>query len=63
MRRRVTAVTADGHRLDAIICNAGIMMLPKVENLHGYELRFFTNHIGRFMLVTGLLEQLNDEAR
>jgi len=38
-------------------------MLPKLEKSHGYELQFFTNHIGHFMLVTGLLEQLKDEGR
>jgi NAD(P)-dependent dehydrogenase (short-subunit alcohol dehydrogenase family) len=63
VRECVAAVKADGHRLDAIICSAGIMMLPKLEKSHGYELQFFTNHIGHFMLVTGLLEQLKDEGR
>jgi NAD(P)-dependent dehydrogenase (short-subunit alcohol dehydrogenase family) len=63
VRGCVAAVKADGHRLDAIICNAGIMMLPKLEKSHGYELQFFTNHIGHFMLVTGLLEELKDEGR
>ncbi|MCD9008108.1 SDR family NAD(P)-dependent oxidoreductase [Luteimonas sp. XNQY3] len=63
VRGCVAAVKADGHRIDAIICNAGIMMLPKLEKSHGYELQFFTNHIGHFMLVTGLLDQLKDESR
>lgn len=63
VRGCVAAVKADGHRLDAILCNAGIMMLPKLEKSHGYELQFFTNHIGHFMLVTGLLEQLKDAGR
>src|ERR1700730_13098472 len=63
VRGCVAAVKADSHRLDAVICNAGIMMLPKLEKSHGYELQFFTNHIGHFMLVTGLLEQLKDQGR
>jgi WW domain-containing oxidoreductase len=50
-------------RLDAIICNAGIMALPKLEKAHGYELQFFTNHIGHFILVTGLLDDLTDTGR
>lgn len=50
-------------KLDSIICNAGIMALPKLEKAFGYELQFFTNHIGHFMLVTGLLDQLTDTAR
>lgn len=50
-------------RLDAIIANAGIMALPKNEQAHGLELQFFTNHIGHFILVTGLLDVLADDGR
>ena len=39
------------------------MALPKLAQAHGYELQFFTNHIGHFMLVTGLLEQLGERGR
>lgn len=63
VRACVAAVRAQGLRLDAIIANAGIMALPKLETAHGYELQFFTNHIGHFLLVTGLLEQLTDAGR
>jgi WW domain-containing oxidoreductase len=49
--------------LDAIICNAGIMALPKLNQKHGYELQFFTNHIGHFILVTSLLDSLSDKGR
>ncbi|HRI69392.1 MAG TPA: SDR family oxidoreductase [Polyangium sp.] len=49
--------------IDAIIANAGIMALPKLEQKFGYELQFFTNHIGHFILVTGLLDKLSDTAR
>lgn len=50
-------------KLDAIICNAGIMMLPTLQTAHGYELQFFTNHIGHFILVTGLLDRLTENGR
>ena len=63
VRGCVAAVKADGHRLDAIICNAGIMMLPKLEKSHGYELQFFTNHVGHFLLVTLLLDRLAPQGR
>jgi len=53
----------NGTKLDAIVCNAGIMALPKLERAFGYELQFFTNHIGHFMLVTDLLSALTDSAR
>ena len=33
VRGCVAAIKADGHRLDAIICNAGIMALPKLEKI------------------------------
>ena len=59
----VAAVKALGHPLSAIICNAGIMALPKLHLQHGYELQFFTNHIGHFLLVTSLLDQLAEDGR
>jgi NAD(P)-dependent dehydrogenase (short-subunit alcohol dehydrogenase family) len=63
VRACVAAIVAQGIKLDAIICNAGIMALPKLQLAHGYELQFFTNHIGHFILVTGLTDQLTDTGR
>lgn len=63
VRACVASVSAMGHRLDAILCNAGIMALPELHTQHGWELQFFTNHIGHFILVTGLLDQLADDGR
>ncbi len=63
IRACVASVKEKGLSLDAIVCNAGIMALPKLEKVHGYEKQFFTNHIGHFILVTGLLEQLTDTGR
>lgn len=57
------AVKEMGEPLDVIVCNAGIMALPKLNQQHGYELQFFTNHIGHFILVTELLELLADDGR
>ena len=56
-------VIALGRPLDAIICNAGIMALPTLNQKFGYELQFFTNHIGHFILVTSLLDSLADKGR
>lgn len=53
----------EGGRIDALIANAGIMALPKREEAFGLELQFFTNHIGHFILVTGLLDVLADDGR
>jgi WW domain-containing oxidoreductase len=63
VRACAAVIVAKGIKLDAIICNAGIMALPKLQLAHGYELQFFTNHIGHFILVTTLLEQLTDSGR
>ncbi len=49
--------------LDGIIANAGIMALPTLEVKHGLELQFLTNHVGHFILVTGLLDRLAPDGR
>jgi WW domain-containing oxidoreductase len=63
VRACVAAVRELGHPLDGIICNAGIMALPRPAREAGYELQFFTNHVAHFMLVTNLLEQLAGDGR
>lgn len=63
VRACVDEVKRSGVKLDGIICNAGIMALPKLEKAHGYELQFFTNHVGHFILVTGLIDSLKDDGR
>lgn len=50
-------------KLDGIICNAGIMALPKLQVKYDLELQFLTNHVGHFMLVTELLSQLSENGR
>lgn len=49
--------------LDGIIANAGIMALPRLERKHGLELQFLTNHMGHFLLVTGLTDRLRPDGR
>ncbi len=63
VRACIEEVKTLGRPLDAIVCNAGIMALPRLEQKHGYELQFFTNHIGHFLLVTGLLDKLAEGGR
>ncbi len=62
VRACVATVKALGP-LDVILCNAGVMALPTLERKYGYELQFFTNHVGHFLLVTGLLDALTPTAR
>lgn len=52
-----------GHQIDGVIANAGIMALPELQQKHGLEMQFLTNHLGHFGLITGVMEQLSDQAR
>lgn len=61
-RAAAEAIKAFGP-LDGIIANAGIMALPEHQQIHGYERQFFVNHMGHFVLVTGLLDQLTATGR
>ena len=63
IRACIAAVKSGAGPLDAIVCNAGVMAPPTLRQAHGYELQFFTNHIGHFMLVTGLLDRLAPTGR
>lgn len=56
-------VKALGLPLKGIIANAGIMALPTLQQKNGIELQFYTNHVGHFLLVTELVEQLQDDGR
>lgn len=63
VRKCAEEVSRMGVALDGVIANAGIMALPRLTQKGGYELQFFTNHIGHFILVTGLLHALADNGR
>jgi len=63
VRACVEQIQRSGVKLDAIVANAGIMALPKLNQAYGYELQFFTNHVGHFILVTGLLDALTEKGR
>ena len=63
VRAAVEQVKDSAVKLTGIIANAGIMALPTLQQKHGLELQFLTNHIGHFILVTGLVDQLTDDGR
>jgi WW domain-containing oxidoreductase len=63
IRACVSELKRGNVHLDAIICNAGIMAPSRLALVCGYESQFFVNHIGHFILVTGLLDTLADRAR
>jgi NAD(P)-dependent dehydrogenase (short-subunit alcohol dehydrogenase family) len=63
VRACVARVQDAGRRLHGIICNAGLMALPRLEQKHGLEMQFLVNHMGHFLLVTGLGDLLADQGR
>ena len=52
------AVEALNRPIDVLICNAGIMGPPKLQQKYGLELQFLTNHLGHFVLVNRLLDRV-----
>lgn len=63
IRACVERLKREGVQLDGILCNAGVMALPKLEQKFGFELQFFTNHLGHFFLVTEILGLLTKQGR
>lgn len=51
-------INAMNRPLDIIVCNAGIMELPELEQVNGIEKQFYVNHLGHFVLVNRLLPLL-----
>jgi len=58
VRACAETVGALGHPLDVCIANAGIMALPKLEQIYGIEKQFATNHLGHYLLVRLLQPQI-----
>lgn len=42
--------------IDGLICNAGIMALPALEQINGIEKQFAVNHLGHFILINQLYD-------
>jgi NAD(P)-dependent dehydrogenase (short-subunit alcohol dehydrogenase family) len=53
-------INAMGRPIDILICNAGIMALPKLQQKYGLEMQFLTNHLGHFVLVNRLLDRVTE---
>jgi NAD(P)-dependent dehydrogenase (short-subunit alcohol dehydrogenase family) len=44
--------------IDGLICNAGIMALPELQQINGIEKQFAVNHLGHFILISQLYDQV-----
>ena len=58
VRRCAVEVAAQAPALDIVVANAGIMALPKLEQVNGIEKQFATNHLGHFLLINLLRDQI-----
>ena len=63
INKAIIRIKSMGLLLDGIIANAAIMALPKLQKKFGYELQFFNNHVGHFILITGLISNLKSSGR
>jgi len=55
-------VRSMGQPIDVLMCNAGIMGLPELQQKYGLEMQFLTNHLGHFVLVNRLLDRVRQAA-
>ena len=60
VRQFVNQFQSQHDELHALVCNAGVWypMEQKVKSKDGYEAHFGVNHLGHFLLVTSLKDQL-----
>ena len=58
VRECARKITAMGMPIDVLMTNAGIMAPRQLETVNGVEMQFATNHLGHFLLVHHLLEQV-----
>ena len=58
VRAYAESVAARESSIDILINNAGIMACPETRIGNNWESQFAVNHLGHFMLTTGLLPQL-----
>jgi NAD(P)-dependent dehydrogenase (short-subunit alcohol dehydrogenase family) len=49
--RAFAETLAGGPALDGLVCNAGVMALPRISTANGFEMQMGTNHLGHFALV------------
>jgi len=56
VRRACAKVIATGLPLHRIIANAGIMMLPRLEQIDGIEKQFYVNFLAHYALISGVLD-------
>ncbi|MEZ0354931.1 SDR family NAD(P)-dependent oxidoreductase [Mycobacterium sp. SA01] len=62
-RAAAEAIATRHDRIDVLINNAGVMAPPLTRTVQGYEMQVGTNHLGHFVLTTGLADRFGDGTR
>ena len=62
-RAAAEAIAARHDRIDVLINNAGVMAPPLQRTAQGYEMQLGTNHLGHFVLTTGLADRFGEGSR
>ena len=63
IRDFISLVKEKYEKIDILVNNAGFISLDRQETKDGFERQFGVNHIGHFMLTTGLLDMMGTGAR
>jgi NAD(P)-dependent dehydrogenase (short-subunit alcohol dehydrogenase family) len=63
VRACADALVKAGKPFDVVICNAGVMAVPKGKTADGFETQFGTNHLGHFVLVNRIASLLHKGSR
>ncbi|HEY2035156.1 MAG TPA: SDR family NAD(P)-dependent oxidoreductase [Rhizomicrobium sp.] len=63
VRACADALVKAGKPFDVVICNAGVMAVPKGKTADGFETQFGTNHLGHFVLVNRIVSLLHKGSR
>ncbi|MGN7885608.1 SDR family oxidoreductase [Dyadobacter endophyticus] len=58
VKQAVEEITTNYHRIDLLVNNAGLIVQHRQTTADGIELTFATNHLGPFILTTGLVDLL-----
>lgn len=56
-------ITANCYKFDIVLCNAGIMACSEQRVASGWEAQFATNHVGHYLLVNLLWNNIRSGAR
>ncbi|OMH86010.1 Retinol dehydrogenase 14 [Zancudomyces culisetae] len=63
IKKFVDSFKAEYSKLNLLVNNAGVMMCPYMTTEDGLEMQVGTNHVGHFMLTSGLLEEIKAAKR